>query len=332
MDDREGSVVAAEDDVVASGASRDRCQSDAEQLVPARDLLTSFGLEPLRFSAVRAVPGLANGGHRHDRIQVGPSVVGNQRSLSDNPPTSPCEPLACSHVSSTGSHARGARTHVLLDLDGTLSDSEPGILNSLQWACMIEGFPIPTEDEVRSVIGPPFELGLPSIGIPDDALERVIDRYRERYADTGAYENTLYDGIVEMLDALAQRGYSLSIATAKPEVTAHPILDYFGISERFVVRAGATLTSERRSKAQVIAHALHELGLHADPDVWDHVIMIGDRDHDVLGAIQHHIPCIGVLWGYGSIEELLRAGAVALAESPAEVVELVGREYGWPDS
>ena len=156
------------------------------------------------------------------------------------------------------------------------------------------------------MIGPPFELGLPSIGIPDDALERVIDRYRERYADTGAYENTLYDGMIEMLDALASAGYSLSVATAKPEVTAHPILDYFGISNRFEVRAGATLTSERRTKGQVIEHALHELGLHADADAWDHVIMIGDRDHDVLGAMQHHIPCIGVLWGYGSIEELLR--------------------------
>ena len=71
------------------------------------------------------------------------------------------------------------RTHVLLDLDGTLSDSEPGILNSLQWACMVEGFPIPTEDEVRSVIGPPFEIGLPSIGIPDDALERAAVGERE---------------------------------------------------------------------------------------------------------------------------------------------------------
>jgi phosphoglycolate phosphatase len=222
------------------------------------------------------------------------------------------------------------RTHVLLDLDGTLSDSEPGILNSLRWAFEIEGFPIPTEAEVRSVIGPPFEIGLPSIGIPDDALERVIDTYRERYAAIGAYENTLYDGVIEMLDALDGAGYSLSVATAKPEVTAHPILDHFDISHRFEVRAGATLTSERRTKAQVIDHALRELGIHADPEPWDHVIMIGDRDHDVLGAMQHHIPCIGVLWGYGSIEELMKAGAVALAESPAEVVDLVGRAYRWP--
>ncbi len=219
------------------------------------------------------------------------------------------------------------RTHVLLDLDGTLSDSEPGILNSLRWACEVEGFPIPTEAEVRSVIGPPFEIGLPSIGIPDDALERVIDTYRVRYADVGAYENTMYDGVIAMLDALATAGYSLSVATAKPEVTAHPILDYFGISDRFEVRAGATLTTERRTKAQVIDHALRQLEIHADPDLWEHVIMIGDRDHDVHGALHHSIPCIGVLWGYGSIEELLSAGAVALAEAPDEIEELVGQPY-----
>jgi phosphoglycolate phosphatase len=224
------------------------------------------------------------------------------------------------------------RTHVLLDLDGTLSDSEPGILRSLQWACEQEGFPIPTEEQVRSVIGPPFEIGLPSIGIPDDALQRVIATYRDRYERIGAYENTMYDGVIEMLDALADLGLSLSVATAKPEVTAHPILDYFGISHRFDVRAGATLTSERRTKAQVIDHALRELEIHADPDLIDHVIMIGDRDHDVHGAMHHGITCIGVTWGYGSIEELLSAGAVALAETPADVVDLVRQPYRFPNS
>jgi phosphoglycolate phosphatase len=219
------------------------------------------------------------------------------------------------------------RTHVLLDLDGTLSDSEPGILRSLQWAFELEGFPIPTEEAVRSVIGPPFEIGLPAIGIPDDALERVIDRYRERYTTIGAYENTLYPGIIEMLDALADLGLSLSVATAKPEQTAHPILDHFGITDRFEIRAGATLTPERRTKAEVIDHALRELGIHADPDLAEHVIMVGDRDHDVLGAMHHGIACIGVTWGYGSVQELLGSGAVALAESPADVVDLVGRSY-----
>lgn len=219
---------------------------------------------------------------------------------------------------------------MLLDLDGTLSDSEPGIRNSLLWAFGEEGFPIPSDEQVRSVIGPPFELGLPSIGVPDDALERVINTYRSRYEQTGAFENTLYDGVIEMLDGLAAAGLSLSVATAKPEVTAFPILEYFGITERFEVRAGATLTSERRNKAQVIDHALHQLGIHGDPDLAEHVIMVGDRDHDVHGAQHHGIACIGVTWGYGTPEELLGAGAVALADTPAEVVALVQRAYDWP--
>ncbi len=219
---------------------------------------------------------------------------------------------------------------MLLDLDGTLSDSEPGIRNSLIWAFGQEGFPIPTDEQVRSVIGPPFELGLPSIGVPDDALERVVNTYRDRYEAIGAFENTLYDGVLDMLDALAAAGLSLAVATAKPEVTAFPILDYFGISARFDVRAGATLTPERRNKAQVIDHALRQLGIHGDPDVFDHVIMVGDRDHDVHGARHHGIACIGVTWGYGTPDELLGAGAVALAEDPAELVELVGRAYRWP--
>ena len=219
------------------------------------------------------------------------------------------------------------RTHVLLDLDGTLSHSEPGILRSLQWAFEQEGFPVPTEAEVRSVIGPPLEIGLPSIGVPDDALERVINTYRSRYETTGAFENTLYDGILEMLDSMAAQGLSLSIATAKPEKTAHPILDYFDIAHRFEVRAGATMTSERRTKAQVIAFALDELGIHGHPDLEEMVIMVGDRDHDVVGAMYHGIPCIGVTWGYGSIEELLGSGAVALADTPAEVAELVAQPY-----
>ena len=216
------------------------------------------------------------------------------------------------------------RTHVLLDLDGTLSDSEPGIMRSLQWACEVEGFPIPNEEQVRSVIGPPFELGLPSIGIPDDALVRVINRYRERYEDIGLFENTLYDGIIAMLDQLAAAGLSLSIATAKPERTAVRIIEHFGLTERFEFIVGATLTQERRAKHQVITHVLGLLGL----DGGSNVVMIGDRDHDVLGALHNGLPCLGVTWGYGSVEELLTAGAFALADEPADVVDLVLAPYG----
>ncbi len=215
-------------------------------------------------------------------------------------------------------------THVLLDLDGTLSDSEPGILRSLQWACEIEGFPIPDEAQVRSVIGPPFEIGLPSIGIPDDALFRVIKTYRDRYETIGLFENTLYDGIVAMLDQLAAAGLSLSIATAKPERTAVRIIEHFGLTERFEFIVGATLTQERRAKHQVITHVLGLLGL----DGGSNVVMIGDRDHDVLGALHNGLPCLGVTWGYGSVEELLTAGAFALADEPADVVDLVLAPYG----
>jgi phosphoglycolate phosphatase len=218
-------------------------------------------------------------------------------------------------------------THVLLDLDGTLSDSEPGILRSLQWACDVEGFPVPNEAQVRSVIGPPFEIGLPSIGIPDDALFRVIKTYRERYETVGLFENTLYDGIVPMLDELAAAGLSLSIATAKPERTAVRILEHFGLTERFDVIVGATLTQERRAKHQVITHVLRVLGL----DGGDNIVMVGDRDHDVLGALHNGLPCLGVTWGYGSVEELLTAGAFALADAPADVVDLVHTIYGADD-
>jgi phosphoglycolate phosphatase len=216
-----------------------------------------------------------------------------------------------------------AVTHVLLDLDGTLSDSEPGIRRSLQWACDVEGFPIPNEAQVRSVIGPPFEIGLPSIGIPDDALFRVINTYRERYETVGLFENTLYDGIVSMLDGLAAAGLSLSIATAKPERTATRIIEHFGLTERFEFIVGATLTQERRAKHQVITHVLELLGL----DGGDNVVMVGDRDHDVLGALQNGLPCLGVTWGYGSVDELLTAGAYALADEPADVVDLVPTPY-----
>ena len=181
------------------------------------------------------------------------------------------------------------------------------------------GLPVPPDDVLRSVVGPPFELGLPLIGVPGDRLWDVIDRYRVHYEGGGLFECSLYDGVVAMLDALCAIGLTLSLATAKPEPTAVRIVEHFELADRFTVLAGATFGPGRRTKDEVITHALARLGIGPGP----HVVMIGDRDHDVHGAAVHGIDCIGVLWGYGGASELTAAGAWALAETPADVVALV---------
>ena len=217
------------------------------------------------------------------------------------------------------------RTHVLIDLDGTLSDSSVGICRSLQHAFTACGFEPPGYDQVRAIIGPPFDQTLPTLGIPRSELERVIFAYRERYQDVGLYENEVYPGIAEMLIDLRDNGYTLAIATAKPQVTAVRIVEHFGFTEYFSVQAGATIEvgSGRRTKADVIEFALDELGI----DAGDHVVMVGDRDHDVEGALQNNIDCIGVTWGFGTHGELTEAGAAAVVDSPAEVVSAVAATY-----
>lgn len=218
-------------------------------------------------------------------------------------------------------------SHVLVDLDGTITDSFPGITTSLKRALELEGIEVPPDDVLRQAIGPPFELGLPLIGVPGDRLWAVIDHYRERYEDVGLFENTLYDGVVEMLDELAGLGIELALATAKPEPTARRIIEHFGLTDRFAVLAGATFDPGRRTKAAVIAHALGELVIDGGP----HVVMVGDRDHDVHGAQVHGIATIGVLWGYGSADELTMAGAATLAEVPADVVAHVSGDGRYVD-
>jgi phosphoglycolate phosphatase len=218
-------------------------------------------------------------------------------------------------------------THVLLDLDGTISDSSPGIARSLQHAFGACGYEPPTDEQVRTVIGPPFEVGLPSLGIPIDDVERVVRAYRDRYEDIGLFENTVYPGIVEMLDALAEAGHTLSIATAKPEPTARRIIEHFGFAERFVVQAGATheVGTGRRTKAEVIDYALIMLQLSPSDLPW--VVMVGDRDHDVEGAHLNGIDCVGVTWGFGSPDELASAGAAVLVDTPGEVAAAVAATY-----
>jgi len=222
------------------------------------------------------------------------------------------------------------RTHVLLDLDGTISDSSLGIARSLQHAFAECGFEPPSDEAVRAVIGPPFEVSFPSLGVPTSEIERVVLAYRERYEDIGLFENEVYPGVAEMLGELGDAGYTLAIATAKPEPTAIRIVEHFGFTDHFVLQAGATVEvgSSRRTKAQVITHALAVLA-EDDGGVGDRdrVVMVGDRDHDVEGALHNGIDCIGVSWGFGSHEELYGAGAALVVDSPAEVVGAVRATY-----
>ncbi len=211
------------------------------------------------------------------------------------------------------------RTHVLVDLDGTITDSLPAITGSLKLALADVGLAVPPDDVLRAVVGPPFEVGLPAIGVPDDLMPPVIERYRRHYEGGGLFECTLYEGVVAMLDALLAVGHTLAMATAKPEPTAVRIIEHFGLADRFAVLAGATYEPGRRTKGDVIAHALRQLDAGAGPEV----VLVGDRDHDVEGARDHGIHCIGALWGYGGEAELVAAGAWALAETPADVIGLV---------
>lgn len=223
-----------------------------------------------------------------------------------------------------------AVTHLLVDLDGTISDSSPGIGASLRQAFERCGYPPLTDDDVRSMIGPPFEVSFPAHGVPDHDIQRVALAFRERYETIGLFENHVYDGVVAMLDSLAERGIRLAIATAKPEPTAVRIIDHFGLTDRFELIAGATfgIGSERRSKASVIEYALRELGLDPGP----HVVMLGDRDHDVHGAAEHGLACVGVGWGFGSPEELTNAGVTVIVNDPADVADAVVATYRLPST
>ena len=212
-----------------------------------------------------------------------------------------------------------ARQVVLLDLDGTLSESEPGILGSLTTALQTLGLPLPAYDVMRHAIGPPFEVGLPEIGVPVEHVPAVIAAYRDVYERGGLFETRLYDGIVEMLDALADAGCTLCVATSKPEPSAVRVIEHLGLTARFKFVGGATFDAGRRTKAEVVGYVLDKLGLVGGPDL----VMVGDRDHDIEGAGQFGIDTIAVAWGYGSRAEHEAAGAWAVAESPVDVLRLV---------
>ena len=183
------------------------------------------------------------------------------------------------------------RDVALFDLDGTLSESEPGIVGSLVMALGTVGVAVPAPEVLRLAIGPPFDTGLVDIGVPTEHVPAVIAAYRDVYEVSGLFETRLYDGVPEMLDALRASGVILAVATSKPQDTADRVLDHLGLAPYFTFVAGATYDGTRRTKADVIGHALERLDVAGGPAV----VMIGDRHHDIEGAAAYGIDTIATV-------------------------------------
>lgn len=203
---------------------------------------------------------------------------------------------------------------LLFDLDGTLTDSEEGILNCVRYGLISCGFPVPEYDTLKAFIGPPLVVSYQELcGLSYEDTEAAILKYRERYSEKGIFENRLYDGISELLFDLKNEGYRLALATSKPEVFARRILSHFGIAEAFDAVAGSSIEREDETKADMIRLAMKRLGLTEanKPDV----LMIGDRKHDILGAKECGIDVAGVQYGYAPEGELIEYGADIIAEN-----------------
>lgn len=209
---------------------------------------------------------------------------------------------------------------ILFDLDGTLTDSGEGIMNCAQLALEHFGLPIPSREEMRVFVGPPLQDTFVKFGVPADKTDEAIAVYRSRYIPIGKYENTPYPGIPELLENLVAHGHRLYVATSKPEFMSVDILEHFGLAKYFTRICGASMDQSRSTKADVIGYLLEETGEEGN------MIMVGDTAFDVIGAAVHGIPAIGVSWGYGKVEDMEKAGAVATAHSTQELLELLEKE------
>jgi phosphoglycolate phosphatase len=211
--------------------------------------------------------------------------------------------------------------NLLFDLDGTLTDSRPGIVACIQHALQRSGIPVPSDQELQRCIGPPLIHSfarLLAAQVDAPSVAQAIAAYRERFTAVGMFENAVYEHIPGVLDELASRGARLYVATSKPRIYAERILEHFGLAERFVAIFGSELDGRLGDKAELIAHALNTADL--DPAA---SVMIGDREHDMLGAVRNEVYPVGVLWGYGSEEELRSAGAKRLLVAPTEIPKLL---------
>ena len=216
------------------------------------------------------------------------------------------------------------RDYILFDLDGTLTNPKEGITKAVRYTLNHYGIRVEDLDSLCPFIGPPLTDSFERYYnfSPEQAREAVLV-YREYYLVNGWKENLEYHGIKEMLGRLKAAGKHLLVATSKPETTAVRILEHFGMDGFFDLIGGADMDGKRVKKGDVIRYVLERAGLGADPQTLSRVIMVGDREHDVLGAKELGMDCVGVLYGYGSREEFAACGAFAVVGTVEELEEFL---------
>lgn len=214
---------------------------------------------------------------------------------------------------------------ILWDLDGTLMDPKPGITRSVQHALRALGIEADDLEALTPYIGPPLREGFATHhGIPTHQLEDAVRHYRARFTDVGMFENAVIEGVPALLAALREDGRRLAIATAKPEPQALIILEHFGLLEHFEVVGAATLDTSRITKDDVIEHTLGLLGMRDDEEARATAVMIGDREHDILGGRAHGLATIAVTWGYAVDGELEAAAPTTTATTLDELAAALG--------
>ncbi|MEG1435897.1 MAG: HAD hydrolase-like protein [Gordonibacter sp.] len=210
--------------------------------------------------------------------------------------------------------------YVLFDLDGTLTDPEEGITQSIRYALSSFGIEEYDRAKLRSFIGPPLKSSFQEVyGIGDDRIDLVIAKYRERFAVKGLYENAVYPGVEKLLVSLKGARASIALATSKPTVYALRILEHFGLDGYFDFALGSELNGTRTAKSDIVADAIAHFA-EADRAKF---VMVGDRSHDMVGARSNGIDSIGVLYGYGLRDEFVANGATHIVESVEELSRLL---------
>ncbi len=210
--------------------------------------------------------------------------------------------------------------YVLFDLDGTLTDPAEGITNSVAYALDKFGITVTDKRELYKFIGPPLvDSFMKYYGFSASDADQAVAYYREYFKPTGIFQNSLYEGVPELLKQLKGLGKTVLLATSKPEVFAVEILKHFGIFEYFDFVAGATLDSTRNKKGDVIAYALDSMNITEKGAC----LMVGDRNQDINGAKENNIASLGVLFGYGDLDELTTAGATYLAETVKDILRFI---------